>query len=81
MNGHRQRAEELARQMPADIDDAIAVLEYRSRRADGKLSDMANLSWSKHAVLAAAERDISPPKSPVKRTLFETKSPYVAPRN
>ena len=29
-----------------------------SRRADGRLSGMANLSWAKHAVLAAAERDI-----------------------
>ena len=51
---------------------------WRSRRADGQLSDMANLSWAKHAVLAAAERDIVTPKSPVKRTVFETKSPYVA---
>ena len=45
---------------------------WRSRRADGQLSDMANLSWAKAAVLAAAERDILPPKSPVKRTVFET---------
>jgi hypothetical protein len=52
---------------------------WRSRRADGQLSDMANLSWTKQAVLAAAERDILPAKSPVKRTLFETKSSYVAP--
>lgn len=52
---------------------------WRSRRADGQLSDMANLSWAKAAVLAAAERDIAPPKSPVKRTVFESKSPYVAP--
>ena len=52
---------------------------WRSRRADGQLSDMANLSWAKHAVLAAAERDIAPSKSPVKLTVFETKSPYVAP--
>lgn len=52
---------------------------WRSRRADGQLSDMANLSWAKAAILAAAERDIAPPKSPVKRTVFETKSPYVAP--
>lgn len=47
---------------------------WRSRRADGKLSDMANLTWAKNAVLGAAEHDIGPPKSPVKRTFFETKS-------
>jgi hypothetical protein len=52
---------------------------WRSRRADGQLSNMANLSWAKPAVLAVAERDILPAKSPAKRTLFETKSPYVAP--
>jgi hypothetical protein len=52
---------------------------WRSRRADGQLSDMANLSWAKHAVLAAAERDIAPPKSPVKGTFFGSKSPHVAP--
>jgi hypothetical protein len=40
MNGHRQRAEELARQMPADIDDAIAVLEY--------LADM--IEWASSGV-------------------------------
>jgi hypothetical protein len=32
---------------------------WRSRRADGRLSDMANISWAKHAALAAASRDIS----------------------
>jgi hypothetical protein len=52
---------------------------WRSRRADGQISDMANLSWAKAAVLAAAERDIAPSKSPAKRTVFETKSPHVAP--
>jgi hypothetical protein len=40
---------------------------WRSCRADGQLSDMANLTWAKAAVLAAAERDILPAKSPVKR--------------
>jgi hypothetical protein len=44
---------------------------WRSRRADGRLSDMANLSWAKHAVLAAAERDISCVETPAKRTFFE----------
>ncbi len=40
---------------------------WRSRRADGKLSDVANLSRAKDAALGAAQRDIEPPKSPVKR--------------
>jgi len=31
---------------------------WRSHRADGRLSDMANLSWAKNAVLLAAEREI-----------------------
>jgi hypothetical protein len=35
---------------------------WRSRRADGQLSDMANLSWAKNAVLAAAERVTSHPQ-------------------
>ena len=52
---------------------------WRSRRADGQLSDMANLSWAKHAVLAAAERAFLPPKPQQKRTFFENKSSYVAP--
>ena len=43
---------------------------WRSYRADGQLSDMANLSWAKYAVLVAAERDIEPSKSPVKEGCF-----------
>ncbi len=39
---------------------------WRSYRADGQPSDIANLSWAKNAVLAAAERDLEPPKSPAK---------------
>jgi hypothetical protein len=31
---------------------------WRSRRADGRLSDMANLSWAKSAALDVAEREI-----------------------
>jgi len=31
---------------------------WRSRRGDGRLSDMANLSWAKAAVLAVAELEI-----------------------
>jgi len=45
---------------------------WRSRRADGRLSDMANLSWAKNAVLACAERDISYAPSPVKGTHFDS---------
>jgi hypothetical protein len=37
---HREKAEELARQMPVDIDDAIAVLEY--------LADM--IEWASSGV-------------------------------
>ena len=51
---------------------------WRSRRADGQLSDMANLSWAKHP-LAAAERAFSPPKPKQKRTFFQSKSSYIAP--
>ncbi|MFY9836002.1 MAG: hypothetical protein WAK55_05945, partial [Xanthobacteraceae bacterium] len=43
---------------------------WRSRRADGRLSDMANLSWAKDAVLASAERDIRYAQTPVKGTGF-----------
>ena len=32
---------------------------YRSIKPDGSLSDMANLSWSKDAVLAAAIREVA----------------------
>jgi hypothetical protein len=47
---------------------------WRSRRADGHRSDMANLSWAKHAVLAAAERDIRYAQTPVKEGCFRCKS-------
>lgn len=39
---------------------------WRSCRADGRLSDMANLSWAKNAVLASAERDIHYAQTPIK---------------
>jgi len=45
---------------------------WRSRRADGKLSDMANLSWAKNAVLDTVSRDISYAKTPVKGTRFDS---------
>ena len=44
---------------------------WRSYRADGRLSDMANLSWAKNAVLAAAELASNPPKCPVRRGYFQ----------
>jgi hypothetical protein len=43
---------------------------WRSRRADGQLSDMANLSWAKHAVLAACRERAFHPQSPSKRAPF-----------
>ena len=44
---------------------------YQSVKADGRLSDMANLSWAKDAVLAQALREVAyerandPSKCPV----------------
>jgi hypothetical protein len=43
---------------------------WRSRRADGRPSDMANLSWAKDGVLAAAERDTRYAQTPVKEAVF-----------
>jgi hypothetical protein len=48
---------------------------WRSRRADGRLSDMANLSWAKAAVLDVAARDLTPPKPQQIAPVFETRSP------
>ena len=54
---------------------------WRSVKVDGILSDMANLSWSKDAVLAQAIREVAwnaantPSKCPVKRGSREQKSP------
>jgi hypothetical protein len=50
---------------------------WRSRRADGRLSNMGNLSWAKNAVFGAAERDIQPSKMPIKHAFSEGKSPPV----
>ncbi len=58
------------RKMGVVFQDARYPSMWRSRRADGRLSDMANLSWAKNAVLAVAELDIEPLKSPVKGTGF-----------
>ena len=62
---------------------------WQSTRADGQPSDIANLSWSKNAVLAAAElelqfedrqrRAIDPPKCPEKEGVFNGSAPPVAP--
>jgi len=61
---------------------------WRSSLAAGRFSDMANLAWSKNAVLVAAEREleweeerqraaIAPPKCPEKRDVFEASAPPV----
>jgi len=49
---------------------------WRSRRADGQLSDLANLSWAKNAVLIEGGERPSPPscklkKSPLKGDQFQ----------
>ena len=58
---------------------------WRSVKSDGQLSDLANLSWAKNAVLSAAERElewesrhrsaITPSKSQQIAPVFESKSP------
>ena len=60
---------------------------WQSTRGDGQPSDIANLSWAKNAVLAAAElelqfedrqrRAIDPPKSPEKQGVFNDSAPPV----
>ena len=40
------------------VPDSRYPKMYRSVRADGRLSDMANLSWAKDAVLGAAIREL-----------------------
>jgi hypothetical protein len=61
---------------------------WRSTLSAGRLSDMANLAWSKNAVLVAAERELEfenrqrlckpPPKCPQKAGVFEGAAPPVA---
>jgi hypothetical protein len=57
---------------------------WRSRRADGRLSDFASLAWAKSVVLAAAEielgagRAIAPPNCQQNARFFETESPALA---
>jgi hypothetical protein len=60
---------------------------WRPIRLDGKLGDMANLSWAKNSVLLAAEREleweerqrsaIDPSKCPENRGVFEGPSSLV----
>lgn len=46
------------RQLGRCVPDPNHPGMWRSRRADGQLSDTANLSWTKAAVLAAAHREL-----------------------
>ena len=41
------------------VPDSRYPKMYRLVRADGRLSDMANLSWAKDAVLGSAIRDLA----------------------
>jgi hypothetical protein len=57
---------------------------WRSLKSGGQLSEPANLSWAKNAVLVAAEREldferraIDPPKCPQKRAVFSASSSLV----
>jgi hypothetical protein len=52
---HRRRRRKVARVVP----DATYPGMYRSVRSDGRLSDMANLTWSKGVALDAAIRELS----------------------
>jgi hypothetical protein len=62
---------------------------WQSTRIDGQSSDIANLSWAKNAVLAAAELELEfedrqrrasdPPKCPERGGCFTASAPPVAP--
>src|SRR4029077_6613600 len=64
------------------VPDSKYASVWRSVLSDGRLSDRANLTWAKNAVLMAAERElkwedrqraaIAPPKCPEKRGIFES---------
>jgi len=41
---------------------------WRSRRADGRLSDIANLSWAKNAVLIEVESDQAHTRAKLKKS-------------
>src|SRR5262249_15587487 len=71
------------------VPDSKYAGVWRSVLFGGRLSDRANLAWTKNAVLAAAERElewearqraaIAPPKSPEKGGVFEGSAPPIAP--
>ena len=69
------------RRMGRVVPDKDWPKMYQSVKADGTLSDMANLSWAKDAVLAQALREVAyerantPSKCPVNRGSREQKSP------
>jgi hypothetical protein len=55
------------------VPDAKHPGMWRSLLSDGRLSDMANITWAKHAVYEAAIRELEytpPSKSPVKEGSF-----------
>src|SRR5262249_2652098 len=70
------------------VPDSKYAGMWRSGLSGGRLSDMANLAWTKNAVLAAAERElewedrqraaIAPPKCAEKRGVFEGSAPPIA---
>jgi hypothetical protein len=77
---HRRRR--MGRVLPDDQHRGM----YRSVLSRGRLSDMANLSWAKSAVLAVAIRELAweadhpandPPKSSEKRGVFYGSAPPV----
>jgi hypothetical protein len=70
------------------VPDSKHLGMWRSTLSGGRLSDMANLAWSKNAVLAAAERELefearqraneSLSKCPENRGVFEAPASPVA---
>jgi hypothetical protein len=57
------------RAMGRVVRDGKYPAMWRSIMPDGRLSDMANLSWSKNAVLRSAEREIEYTARSCKRTV------------
>lgn len=76
------------RRMGRVVPDTRCPGIWRSIKSRGRLSDMANLSWGKNAVLVAAERELDfedrrrcandPPKCPEKRGVFGSLSLSIA---
>jgi hypothetical protein len=66
------------------VPDTAYPQMWRSALSGGRLSDMANLSWAKNAVLVAAEREFeweagsatAPPNCPEKRGVLAASAPY-----